>query len=168
MINTERLRLMPLTAEELALWSSDCGKFEMALHIKYCGEPVAGDFISFVKTAMENIRKDSQSSLFNTIWLIVRKRDNVAMGELAFYGPPNQQGEVEIGYGLNESFWGNGYMAEAVHAVAKWGLTNSAVHSVIAITDNNPKSEKTLERAGFRASSFNGTSKRWVFTEDND
>lgn len=165
MINTERLRLIPLTAEELTLWISDCVKFETALQIKYCGEPVAGNFISFVKTVIDNVRKDSQNFLFNTIWLIVRKHDNVAMGELAFYGSPNQQGEVEIGYGLNESFWGKGYMTEAVHAVAEWVLANNTVHSVIAITDNNPKSEHTLKQAGFKVLSFDDTSKRWVFTE---
>lgn len=163
MIDSERLRLHPLTVEELSLWISDCGKLERSLQIKYCGEPVSGNFISFVKTAMENVRKDGQNSLFHTIWLIVRKKDNVVMGELAFYGPPNQQGEVEIGYGLNESFWGNGYMTEAVHAIAKWCLSNSAVHSVIAVTDDNTKSEKTLMQAGFKVSSINGTSKRWAF-----
>jgi RimJ/RimL family protein N-acetyltransferase len=86
---------------------------------------------------------------------ITRRTDGRAIGGIGFKGRP-QDGCAEIGYGLAPSARGQGYAAEALSAL----LTVAAEHGVsrvVADTDpDNVASQRTLERAGFRAAGANG------------
>jgi len=64
---------------------------------------------------------------------------------------PNENGEVEIGYGLGKEFEHNGYMTEAVKAMCEWALKQNCVINVIAETElEGLASQKILERCGFK------------------
>jgi len=57
---------------------------------------------------------------------------------------------VELGYVLARAYWGNGYMPEAVRAVADWALGEPSVMRVSAYCDvDNAASQRVLEKAGF-------------------
>lgn len=105
--------------------------------------------MNFIRSRAELVQSDPANFAFHTLWFIVQKSDQTAMGELAFYGTPNDDGAIEIGYGLNPAFQGMGYMTEAVHALCTWALAQPEVTAVLAETTNNPKSAETLKRAGF-------------------
>ena len=67
---------------------------------------------------------------------------------------------VELGYVLRRSSWGNGYMTEAVQAVADWNLAQEAVYRVWAYVDvANIASQRVLEKAGLTRE---GTLHRWA------
>ncbi len=83
------------------------------------------------------------------------------MGEIAFTGVSDGNREVEIGYGLNPEFEGEGYITEAVQTLCEWALAQNEISHVIAETENNPKSENILKRAGFLAYQQNDTAVRW-------
>ena len=59
-------------------------------------------------------------------------------------------GIVEIGYGINSEFEGQGLMTEAVTAVVKWASIQKGVKQIEAETDeNNIASKRVLEKSGF-------------------
>lgn len=83
-------------------------------------------------------------------WPIVKISKNQVIGGMLFKGPPNQDGQVEIGYGLSEAFHNKGYMSECIQALTGWALKQDRVSSVIAETEeDNVASEAVLLKNGF-------------------
>ena len=83
-------------------------------------------------------------------WLVVE--DGLVVGGCGTCGPPDEQGDVEIGYGLAEPSRGRGLASEFVPALAQHLLARSGVGRIVArrvLADNVP-SRRALERAGFR------------------
>src|SRR4051794_8168526 len=83
-------------------------------------------------------------------WLVLE--DGVVVGDAGTHGPPDEAGDVEIGYGLAEPSRGRGLSSEFVPALAQALLARSEVRRVVArevLADNTP-SRRALERAGFR------------------
>ena len=65
-------------------------------------------------------------------------------------GDVNDDGSVEIGYGITEENQGKGYATEAVEAVLDWALNQSGIRQVEAETEwENRKSQRVLEKCGF-------------------
>jgi RimJ/RimL family protein N-acetyltransferase len=82
-------------------------------------------------------------------WLILE--DAVVVGDAGTHGPPDEQGDIEIGYGLAAPSRGRGLSSEFVPALAQHLLARPGVTRVVAravLTDNIP-SRRALERAGF-------------------
>ena len=81
-------------------------------------------------------------------WAIEQK-DGTQIGDLCFKGL-NDDGSVEIGYGITEENQGKGYATEAVEAVLDWALNQSGICQVEAETEwENRKSQRVLEKCGF-------------------
>lgn len=73
------------------------------------------------------------------------------VGDCGTHGPPDEAGDVEIGYGLAAPCRGRGYGSELVIAASRWLLGRPGVRRVVArevLADNMP-SRRALERAGF-------------------
>ena len=82
------------------------------------------------------------------IWLVTR-HDGVQVGDLSFKGL-NEDGSVEIGYGINDEFQGQGYATEAVAAAVNWALKQAGVLRVEAETEpDNAASQRVLAKCGF-------------------
>ena len=89
------------------------------------------------------------------VWMIEGK-DGSHVGDLSFKGF-NDDGSVEIGYGINENYQGNGYAAEAVNATVMWALQQPGVTRVEAETaPDNQASQRVLEKCGFIPSGADG------------
>jgi RimJ/RimL family protein N-acetyltransferase len=72
------------------------------------------------------------------------------VGDVCFIGAPDEQGEVEIGYGTYDTFQRKGYMTEAVGGMIEWAKTRPAIKAIIASTDlTNVASWAVLERNHF-------------------
>lgn len=75
--------------------------------------------------------------------------DGTHVGELCFKGL-NDDGSVEIGYGISEEYRGHGYATEAVSAVTRWALIQPDVTRVEAEAEaDNIASVKVLTKCGF-------------------
>src|SRR5262245_54105890 len=82
-------------------------------------------------------------------WLVTL--DGEVIGDIGTHGPPDEAGDVEIGFGLAAPYRGRRYAAELVPALARALLARPGVRRVVArevLADNVP-SRRTLEGAGF-------------------
>lgn len=84
-------------------------------------------------------------------WLVVRRDTGEVIGECGVKGPPDAQGQVEIGYGLAGRARGQGYGGEAVAALVDLLRHRPDVHLVLAeIEHGNEPSRRVVERLGFQ------------------
>ena len=82
------------------------------------------------------------------MWMI-ELRDGTHIGDLCFKGL-EENGAVEIGYGILEEYRGRGCAAEAVGAAVDWALQQPGVTRVEAETaPDNRASQRVLEKCGF-------------------
>jgi RimJ/RimL family protein N-acetyltransferase len=81
---------------------------------------------------------------------IVPLADGRTVGTAGFYGPPDESGQVTIGYGMVESARGRGYGTEAVAGLVEVCRRHGGVTAVNADTDlDNIASQRVLEKNGF-------------------
>ena len=72
------------------------------------------------------------------------------VGDLCIIGEPNEEGEIEIGYGTYQEFRNKGFMTEIVSGIIVWAKFQPKVKSIIASTDkSNIASFKVLEKNCF-------------------
>ncbi|HET7400077.1 MAG TPA: GNAT family N-acetyltransferase [Intrasporangium sp.] len=91
---------------------------------------------------------------------VVRRSDALVVGSIGCFGPPDDRGVVEIGYGLVPEARGSGLMTDVVPAMA--AALAAAGCTVIAHTDpGNTASWRVLRRCGFRLVGSDGGEQRW-------
>ena len=96
-----------------------------------------------------------QRDFGHTFWIVERKSDGELLG---FCGlkrvnaeGTSLKGEVEIGWRLRESTWGQGYAKEAAIACLDLAFNRFAAPHVVALTiDQNAASRGLMERLGMR------------------
>ena len=94
--------------------------------------------------------------LWYTSWKFCRSTDNSTIGYAGFKGLRND-GCVEIGYGVDEAYEGNGFATEGVKALCRWGFSTSQVAFIEAeTTPDNIASQKVLQNIGFTATGKTG------------
>jgi RimJ/RimL family protein N-acetyltransferase len=155
MIETKRLQIRPLSLSELkkhvekpAELANDLGlKPSLALIDNETKEAIINDLLPFIAQADKN-------ALFYTMWIIVEKAQKAIIGGICFHGEPDNNGEVEIGYGIDPAFQNLGYMTETIEALVHWLKDNKLAKLIKAETEaNNQASAKVLVRNGFTISS---------------
>ncbi len=106
--------------------------------------------------------RDAENTGFDTIWMIVKKEDNTVIGDLGFKGNPDEEGTVEIGYGIVEQEQRKGYGYEAVKALVDWGFSHSSVKKIKAeCLKDNTGSIRILEKIGMEVLSRNDEYISW-------
>ncbi len=149
-IKTQRLELVLLNHRQLKLWVNEIREFDKQLDCTYQGEPIEGDLAELINAQLLNVEEDNENDLWHSFWMIIRSFDRIVVGTAAFKGEPNEQGEVELGYGLGEAHKHQGYMTEAVRAISAWALEQQNISAVIAETElENLASQRVLQRCGF-------------------
>jgi len=148
-LRTERLRIVPLTLTQFALFLEDLDKLERALGLQLSHTVLD----TYTKQAMAGLYQEAlahqESMVWYTNWQIILKMQNISIGSACFMGAPGKSGEVEIGYGIDEAYRNKGYMTEAVKALCQWALRQPKVACVVAETEkDNPASHKVLQNCG--------------------
>jgi RimJ/RimL family protein N-acetyltransferase len=76
--------------------------------------------------------------------------DSVAVGTIGFFGPPDDDGQVMLGYGLVPAARGHGYATEAVGRLVELCRSHQGVRAMFADTDtDNLASQRVLTKNGF-------------------
>jgi ribosomal-protein-alanine N-acetyltransferase len=82
-------------------------------------------------------------------WVIVDRDAKAVVGSAGFVGKPNDEGSVELGFGVHPTHRNRGYASEAARALVEWALDQPAVARVIATCDPaNLPSVRVLEKVG--------------------
>jgi RimJ/RimL family protein N-acetyltransferase len=89
--------------------------------------------------------------MWYTSWEIILKSSNTSVGGMGFAGEPNEHGEAETGYMIDQQQHNKGYATEALQLLTNWAFTHEKVKTIIVHTyaDNLP-SRKILTKNGFR------------------
>jgi len=83
------------------------------------------------------------------VWLVIL--GEVVIGDCGTLGGIDDQGAIEVGYGLAPEHRGRGYGNELVAALSEWLLSQPQVEQVVAreVLADNVASRRALENAGF-------------------
>lgn len=107
-----------------------------------------GDALPMFAPWAEHLLQHPQSEDWGGI--LVEKASLTAVGQMGCKGLPDEHGMVEIGYGINPSFWGRGYATEAAQALVEWLKNQQSVKYIKAETlPDNVASRRVLEKTGF-------------------
>jgi [ribosomal protein S5]-alanine N-acetyltransferase len=151
MIETERLILQPLTYGQLVKYTKCDNSLEEELSLNKTSRTISPELKeAFEQTILPNVADKTKNYLYSTLWTAILTTENKMIGDLCIVGEPNENGEIEIGYGTYEEFKNKGFMTEMVSGIIEWAKTQLIVKSIIASTDKtNTASFKVLEKNNF-------------------
>ena len=152
MIETKRLLIKPLTAEELKKHIDSPNTFAQELGLIPSQSLVDDETReAILKDLLPNIVDTAKDPHFYTMWIVIEKSEKAIIGGICFHGEPDEKGEVEIGYGTDSGYRNKGYMTEIISGMIQWTRDNKKVKSITAETDNtNISSIKVLEKNAFK------------------
>jgi len=148
-LETERLILMPLDANNLASSIEDYSKMESDLGLKVTDTILDDEMKTEVEVMLKKVIDDSENYLWLTNWAVVLKKEKKIIGNIIIKGYPNQSGEVIVEYGINEEYRNNRYASEALKELTNWIFRNLKSTCVISDTEKeNIAAHKVLKNVG--------------------
>ena len=143
MLTTARMRLRPISPDDVdalhALWTDpDVRRYlwdDRIIPRETVEEIVARSLATF------------ESDGYGFFALELAERDGHLIG---FCGHRREnQGDIELLYGIHPTYWGEGLVAEAAHEVLKFGFEACDFDRVVAATDTpNQQSVRVLQKLG--------------------
>lgn len=117
---------------------------------------LAGDFSGVTRAdgwphndTLDAIRIATAPGGGSLVWLVML--GEVVIGDCGTVGGLDDEGAIEVGYGLAAEHRGRGYGNELVRALSGWLLAQPGVGQVVAreVLAGNVASRRALENAGF-------------------
>ena len=97
-------------------------------------------------------------------WALVLKHSRKMIGTCGFVGFDTNNNSTEVGYVINYDYWGNGYAAEALREVIKFGFIELRLNRIQArFIRGNESSLRVMEKAGMR---FEGYARQSMYIKD--
>ena len=119
LIETNRLRLIPVTRY---LWThvmEDKNGEKFTLNSEWPTQ----DIKSLISMYLDDL--DENPELLGwAFWVITLKNNGLIVGDGGFKGIPDENGEIEIGYGITHSYQNQGYATEAAQGLIQWGFSH--------------------------------------------
>ncbi|SFB25954.1 GNAT family N-acetyltransferase [Clostridium frigidicarnis] len=149
-IHTNRLILIPITLEITKSLINGSSKEIEKLGIKCDKKWPTKDTMDILPIINNSLEKSKISTGFET-WMIVDKNNKRIIGDIGFHGRPNENGEVEVGFGLVEHERGKGFGSESLNAIMDWLNFQESVKVINAecLISNKP-SARILKKAGLK------------------
>jgi len=163
MIETERLIIIPLNYDQLVKYIKCNNSLEEELNLNKSSRTISSELKEALEQSiLSNVADKSKNYLYSTLWTAISKTEKRMIGDFCIYGEPNENGEIEIGYGTYEEFQNRGYMSEIVSGIIEWTKKQPIVKSIIASTDKtNVASVRVLEKNGFTKISETDSLSNW-------
>ena len=149
-LETARLVLVTLLPAEIeALIAGDADRASEQTGAMFpTGWPNDRDARDGLSSHLRALQSDPNQRAWR-IRVIVERASNHVVGSINLKGPPSDEGDVEIGWGLIEEARGCGYAFEAASAVMAWAGRQSGVTSISAtVPDDNDRSQRLAARLG--------------------
>jgi ribosomal-protein-alanine N-acetyltransferase len=152
-LHTERLDLIPLSPLQLQLYLEQPAQLEQEL-----GFPISRGIITervqrAIRMKLAKMAPIEQARLaWYTYWLLVIRLAPFGAGLAGFKGFPDQNGEAEIGYGIDPGCQQQGYTTEAVGRLIGWAFEEPACRWVVARDTKkaNVSSLRVLAKVGMQ------------------
>jgi ribosomal-protein-alanine N-acetyltransferase len=147
-LKTKRLRLVPMTTEQLG---------------ELLAQPQPDPhFAAALREMHDACLAHPDDRLWYTNWQIYLRTDGTCIGSLCFKGGP-KSGAVELGYGIDAPYRNKGYATEAVKAAMNWAFYRQDAYFVLAETEKeNAASVRVLEKNGFKPAGSGLEGPRWA------
>ena len=152
-IQTERLRLIPLSLSQLQCYIAAPEVLERELGFGVSRDMVTDRLRRAIDMKVHKMeRVDPAEHAWYTYWLIIVEDRTYGAGLAGFKGLPDDQGTIEIGYGIELAYRSQGYTTEAVQALIAWAFQDARCRAVIAPDTKrwNVASHRVLEKVGMR------------------
>ena len=147
-IRTKRLELISCTLEMAQALLQDRKKCEKLLGTYLPLTWPNENLMRYFDLYVQKLSNDSRWGSWGP-WLILLQSSREIIGDIGFKGPPDDNGNVEIGYSILSQCRRRGYATEAVEALVRWAFLYGA-KSILAKTEtDNAPSVSLLEKLGF-------------------
>jgi RimJ/RimL family protein N-acetyltransferase len=94
--------------------------------------------------------KADPTSNFWFVRLMVLKESREVIGSTSFHGAPDDEGMIEIGLGIDEKFWNQGFATEALIGMWGWVCQQPGVKTLrYTVSPTNIASIKVIAKFGF-------------------
>jgi RimJ/RimL family protein N-acetyltransferase len=150
-IDTLNLKLIPLSPDHLLALIEGYERFEQGF-----GLPAADGLRAFVVSDevspswLALLRASSEADPWVHGFAVVHRQSRSVIGIVGFKGPPDDDGVVEIAYGVVPTFQSRGYATEAARAIVAFAFSSGGVQLVRAHTLPMPTfSTQVLKKCGF-------------------
>ena len=145
-----QIKLVALSRQQLAWLLDEPERLEEELGIPVSRRVITDRVRRAIRRKLTKMDlANTEDHAWYTYWLI-QVNGTFGAGLVGFKGVPDQNGEVEIGYGIDPLYQGRGYTTGAVHVLLEWAFQHPACQSVIApgTLRTNPASNRVLEKVG--------------------
>ncbi len=154
-LTSHRLILRAFTRAELEADLVSRDAFARAAEMNVApGWPAKHWDSSAVQWLLDKMTKFPDEPFWHARAVIIRSEgpsgSDLLIGTAGFKGPPDDQGFVEVGYGIVDSHWRRGIATEATSMLVQWSLTDPRVKGLCAHTlAGDPASSGVLKKNGF-------------------
>jgi ribosomal-protein-alanine N-acetyltransferase len=150
LIETERLVLMPVTAELVHALGEGRATAERLLDARIPDDFPDADLGGFLPIYAESLAADPSGVGYGP-WIAVSRDERLVVANGGFFGKPADDGSVELGYATQPDQRNRGYASEVAGALVEWGLEQPNVKRIIARCDpTNHASIRVLEKLGMQ------------------
>lgn len=152
-LQTERLLMISLLPGQLWQLLEDTPRLENSLQVSISRDVITAAVQMAVRIKLSRMEQvDACYYPWYTYWLVIIRSSAFGAGLIGFKGAPSPQGMVEIGYGMDSRFQGQGYTTEGVRELAAWAFRHPGnCSAILANTEkSNLASQRVLEKAGFQ------------------
>jgi RimJ/RimL family protein N-acetyltransferase len=160
MIETQRLLLLPFTYDLVVATLHGKSELERVLGFKVSEEWPSSEYANRIPAKKEKLQKSPESSIWSLI--AIDKESHTLIGEIGCKGGPDENGTVEIGYGMVSQVRNRGYATEMIKGLTEWLFERPEVKKVTAkCLQSNKPSARVLEKSGFIQLEFRDGLIRW-------
>ena len=143
------VRLIPFTTDLLKALAFDRAAFVKALSMPVCDDWPNQDFRDAIPFFLASRSSNPEEERWS--FLIVDEASSQVVGAIGAKSPPNEKGEMEIGYGVAPSQRNRGVAYSALMAFLKITSTEGSIRATTAeCLETNLPSIRVLEKCSFR------------------
>lgn len=144
-IETERLTLRPLTADDLPEILRMRADEDVVRHLGGLAKQTTEFGTQRMRFYLDCIEKYGYG-----MSAVVRKSDGVFIGWGGLQ-PLEETGETEVGYGFDKPYWGQGYATELAAAWLRYGFETAGLARIVAVAiPENTASRHVMEKLGMK------------------
>ena len=152
-LTAQRVALLALDSELAALQAGSRTSFFNAIAVTHEAMwPPAPFETAALDWAAKNLAHDPEGQGWYGWALLANGGERAPprlVGTAALVGRPDEDGDVELAFGLLPEFRGRGYGSETVRALATWAFANGAKRVIAHLDAEDVNAASTLAKNGF-------------------